>query len=123
MKTTSIAFTAYPANDVPKLLAFYRDALGLSVGRAHPNEEEAQLVEFEIGNDHWLTLMPAKMLGRAAGSGVGVVFEVDDVDGMLEQVRPHAKSADEKSAEYPNCRMAWFEDPEGNKAALHSIHR
>jgi predicted enzyme related to lactoylglutathione lyase len=119
MNVTSIAFTAYPGKDVPKLLAFYRDALGLRVDRAHPNEEEARLVEFDLGNDHWFTLMPEQMLERPAGSGVGVVFEVDDIDGMLEKVRPLAKSADEKAADYPSCRIAWFEDPEGNKVSLH----
>jgi len=41
MKVTSIAYTAYPGKDVPKLLAFYRDTLGLKVGRAHPCEDEA----------------------------------------------------------------------------------
>jgi predicted enzyme related to lactoylglutathione lyase len=122
MQITSIAFTAYPGEDVPKLLAFYRDVLGLRVDRAHPNEAEARLVEFDLGNDHWFTIMPAKMLGRPAGSGSGVFFEVDDVDGMLEKIRPHAKSADEKAAVYSNCKVASFEDPEGNKAGLHSMH-
>jgi lactoylglutathione lyase len=122
MQVTSIAFTAYPAKDVPKMLAFYRDVLGLRVARAHPSEGEAQIVEFDSGNDHWFSLLPEKMIERRAGSGCGIVFEVDDVDGMLERVRPHAKSADEKATDYPLCRMASFEDPEGNKVSLHSIH-
>lgn len=63
------------------------------------------------------------MLGRPAGSGCGVVFEVDDVPGMLEKVRPHAKSADEVPGEYKSCSMAWFEDPEGNKISLHQMKK
>jgi predicted enzyme related to lactoylglutathione lyase len=118
MNVTSIAFTSYPGKDVPKLLAFYRDVLGLRVDRLHPNEEEARLVEFDIGNDHWFTLMPDKMLERPAGSGSGVVFEVDDIEGMLNKVRPHAKSVGE-IADYPSCRMTSFEDPEGNRVGLH----
>jgi catechol 2,3-dioxygenase-like lactoylglutathione lyase family enzyme len=51
MKVMSIAYTAYPGKDVPSFLAFYRDTLGLKVDRAHPSEESAQLVEFDIGND------------------------------------------------------------------------
>jgi catechol 2,3-dioxygenase-like lactoylglutathione lyase family enzyme len=119
MQITSIAFTAYPAKDVPKLLAFYRDVMGLRVDRAHPNEQEAQLVEFDIGNDHWFTLLPEKMLERSAGSAGGIVFEVDDIDAMFDAVRPHAKTADEKVADYASCRMVSFEDPEGNKVSLH----
>src|SRR5271165_4785065 len=119
MHVRSIAFTAYPAENVPNLLAFYRDVLGLRVGRAYPDEAQAQTVEFDVGNDHWFSLLPTKMAGRPAGSASGVVFEVDDVVAVLERVRAHAKNADEKAADYPGCRMAAFEDPEGNRVALH----
>jgi predicted enzyme related to lactoylglutathione lyase len=119
MKVTSIAYTAYPGKDVPKLLAFYRDALGLKVDRAHPSEEAAELVEFDLGNDHWFSLMPEKMFGRPPGSGAGVVFEVDDIEAALEAVRIGARSADDKATDYPTCRTASFEDPEGNKVGLH----
>jgi len=119
MNVTSIAYTAYPGKDVPKLLAFYRDTLGLKVDRAHPSEKAAELVEFAIGNDHWFSLVPEKFLGRAAGSGAGVVFEVDDIEAALTAVRATAKSADDKPTDYPTCRTAWFEDPEGNKVGLH----
>ena len=119
MKVTSIAYTAYPGKDVPKLLAFYRDTLGLKVDRAHPSEEAAELVEFDIGNDHWFSLVPEKFLGRSAGSGAGIVFEVDDIDGALAAISDDAKSADEKATDYPTCRTASFEDPEGNKVGLH----
>jgi predicted enzyme related to lactoylglutathione lyase len=122
MKISSVAFTAYPAKNVPELLRFYRDVMGLRVGRAYPSEEEAQLVEFDIGNDHWFSLLPQGMAGRPAGSGNGIVFEVEDVDAALEEVRPHAKHADDAAAEYPSCRMASFDDPEGNKVLLHQRH-
>ncbi len=117
MSVKSIAWSGYPAKNVPELLAFYRDAMGLCVDRAHPNEEEAELVEFAVGKDQWFTLLPLKMVGAAAGSGSGV--EVEDIDEMLARVRARAKSADEKAADYPNCRVASFEDPEGNKVGLH----
>jgi len=118
MKVTSIAFTAYPGKDVPKLLAFYRDVVGLRVDRAHPSEEDARLVEFDVGNDHWFTLMPEKMLERPAGSGSGIVFQVDDIEGMLDRIKPHARAIEE-IADYSSCRMTSFEDPEGNKVTLH----
>ena len=119
MGAKAIAFTAYPGKDVAKLLTFYKDALDLRVGRAHPSEAEAEFVEFDLGRDQWFTLMPEKFAGRAAGSGAGVVFEVDDIDESLEKIRKGAKSADEKPTDYGHCRIASFEDPEGNKAQLH----
>ncbi|MBV8299775.1 MAG: VOC family protein [Candidatus Eremiobacteraeota bacterium] len=121
MQVKSIAWTAYPAKDVAKLLAFYRDALGLRVDRAHPSEAEAQFVEFDLGNDHWFTILPEAFLGRPAGSGAGVTFEVDDIDAALAAVRGGARSADETPSDYSNCRIASFEDPEGNKVSLHQF--
>ncbi len=119
MKVTSIAYSAYPGKNVPQLLAFYRDVLGLKVDRAHPSEDAAELVDFDLGNDQWFTLMPEAFLGRSAGTGAGVVFEVDDIDAALEAVRASVKKADEKAQDYPGCRTASFEDPEGNKVGLH----
>ena len=121
VQVKSVAFTAYPGKDVAKLLAFYRDALGLRVDRAHPSEAEAQFVEFDVGNDHWFSILPEAFLGRPAGSGAGVTFEVDDIDAALAAVRTGARSADEQPADYPNCRIASFEDPEGNKVGLHQF--
>jgi predicted enzyme related to lactoylglutathione lyase len=119
MNVKAIAWNGYPGKDVPRLLAFYRDVLGLRVDRAYPSEQEAQLVEFGIDGDHWFSLLPESMVGRTAGSGSGVVFEVDDIETALARVRPHAKRADEVAADYPGCRVAWFEDPEGNQVGLH----
>src|SRR6476646_7629042 len=104
MKVTSIAYSAYPGRNVPALLAFYRDVLGLRGDRAHPSEAAAELVEFDLGNDHWFTLMPEGFLGRPAGSGAGVVFEVDDIEAALAAVRDRAKRTDEKPQDYPTCR-------------------
>jgi|HubBroStandDraft_1064217.scaffolds.fasta_scaffold16522_5 predicted enzyme related to lactoylglutathione lyase len=123
MQVTGIAFTAYPGKDVQKLLEFYRDALGLRVDRAHPDEVQARFVEFDLGNNQWFSLVPESFLERPAGSGGGVVFEVDDIDAALERVRPHATKVDEKPADYPNCRMAEFDDPEGNRVGLHQTKR
>jgi predicted enzyme related to lactoylglutathione lyase len=121
MKVTAVAYTAYPGENIAQLLAFYRDALGLRVDRAHPDEANAEFVEFAIGNDQWFTLLPEKFSGRKAGTGAGVVFEVDDIEAALDDVRKAAKSADEKPTDYPNSRTANFEDPEGNKVGLHQF--
>jgi predicted enzyme related to lactoylglutathione lyase len=121
MKVTAVAYTAYPGENVAKLLAFYKDTLGLRVDRVHPDEANAEFVEFDIGNNQWFTLLPEKFSGRKAGTGAGVVFEVDDIEAALEAVRKSAKSADDKPTDYPTCRTASFEDPEGNKIGLHQF--
>lgn len=121
MAVRSVAYTWYSAEDVPKMFAFYRDALGLRVGRVHPSEDAPEFVEFDIGNDHWFSLLPVGFFDQPAGTNHGIVFEVDDVDATLATVRKQAKKADDKVADYPHCRMAFFEDPEGNKVGLHQM--
>jgi predicted enzyme related to lactoylglutathione lyase len=121
MKVTAVAYTAYPGENVAKLLAFYRDALGLRVDRVHPDEANAKFVEFDLGNNQWFSLVPEEFSGRKAGTGAGVVFEVDDIEAALDAVRASAKSADEKPTDYPNCRTANFADPEGNTVGLHQF--
>jgi predicted enzyme related to lactoylglutathione lyase len=121
MAVRSVAYTWYSAEDVPKLLAFYRDVVGLRVGRAHPSEADAQFVEFDLGNDHWFSLLPVGFVEQPAGTSHGIVFEVDDIDAMFEQIKPHARNADEAIADYEPCRMVSFHDPEGNKVSLHQM--
>ena len=119
MAVRSIAFTWYSAGDVPAMLAFYRDAVGLRVGRAHPSEDEAQFVEFDLGNDHWFSLLPVGFAEQPAGTNHGVVFEVDDIDAAFAKIKPRAQKADDAIADYEPCRMVSFWDPEGNKVSLH----
>lgn len=121
MLVKTVAWTGYPGKDVAKLLAFYRDVMKMRVDRAHPSEAEAEFVEFDLGNDHWFTLLPEEHIGMKAGTGGGIVFEVDDIDAMLAAVRPHATSADEAVTDYPSCRIASFKDPEGNTVGLHQM--
>lgn len=123
MEVTSIAWTGYPARDALKMLRFYRDVMGLRVDRAYPSEEQPQLIEFGIGNDHWFSLLTEELAGTDAGTGSGITFEVDDIDEALERVKEHAITADEKAADYPNCRIARFQDPEGNRVTLHQFKR
>jgi predicted enzyme related to lactoylglutathione lyase len=45
-------------------------------------------------------------------------FQVDQLNGVLEQPPAAGVSVDAKREEYDYGRFAWFTDPEGNKAEL-----
>ena len=123
MKVTAVAYTAYPGDNIPKLLTFYKDALGLRVDRAHPDEANAQFVEFAIGSDQWFTLMPESFAGRPAGSGSGVVFEVVDIDAALAQVGKLAKVPTKNQPTFRTAAPPRLKIPKATKSACTSSKR
>jgi glyoxylase I family protein len=50
--------------------------------------------------------------------GWGINFRVDDLDGMVAQLRDSGIAVDADATEYPNGRFASLFDPEGNAVQL-----
>jgi len=113
-----IAFTAYPAADVAALRAFYVDTLGIPLGPAMAGEDgTAAYCEAQVGASYFALLLDS-WIERPKGSGAGVVFEVDDLATLSADLRAKGFAVSEPM-EFPNCKLANFEDPEGNKVSLH----
>jgi predicted enzyme related to lactoylglutathione lyase len=112
-----IAFTAYPAADVATLRQFYVE-LGVPLGDAMTGEDgRAAYTEGKVGEGYFALLLD-EWLERPKGSGAGVVFEVDDLEKMSADLR--AKGIDvSEPMDFPACKLANFNDPEGNKVSLH----
>jgi predicted enzyme related to lactoylglutathione lyase len=115
-----IAFVAYPANDVASLIPFYRDTLGLNLSSTYDEEGKAQYAEFTVGQNGWFGLMTKDWVDRPGGSGVGVAFEVDDIEKTVADLRSKNVHV-EDIYDTPVCRVTSFDDPEGNKVTLHQI--
>lgn len=120
MKVKEIAFVAYPAEDPDKLFKFYRDVIGLKPAKVYPEEGPVQFVEFQVGPDSWFSIMPTSFAQRPAGTGVGVAFEVEDIEAALKEVKGHARSAEDAN-DSPVCKYAAVEDPEGNRIMFHEM--
>jgi predicted enzyme related to lactoylglutathione lyase len=45
-------------------------------------------------------------------------FRVRDLDAMLDQLRRHGATVDDKVQAEPNGRFGWAMDPEGNRFEL-----
>ena len=116
--------------DLERSLAFYRDALGLSVERALP--AEIGLVQLRAGNT-LLDLVPVEsQLGRAGGAAAGpdghnmdhFCFEVDPFDepGLRAHLRSHHISCGETGPHRYGARgfgpSIYLEDPDGNTVEL-----
>ncbi len=107
-----IAFVAYAVRDVKASVAFYRDVVGLTVGKAF-NES---FVEFHAGSTAFA--VDAEPAGYEPGSCSGVAFEVDDLEACRERLVAYgAKVSD--VYEFPPCWICFAEDPDGNRFSIH----
>lgn len=114
-----IAFSAYPAKNVKSTREWYEKTLGLKFSGAFEEEGVEKYNEAKVGNGYF-SLMTTEWLERDAGSGVGVTFEVDNMDQALRDLRAGGIQVADPY-ETPVCKVASFDDPEGNKITFHQI--
>lgn len=112
-----IAFTAYPAKDVAALRDFYAQHLGLKFTGPFAEDGVLKYDEAQVGSG-WFAVMTEQWLEISPCAGLA--FEVDDVVKTLDDLR--TKGVDvEDVYETPVCKLASFNDPEGNKVTLHQM--
>jgi predicted enzyme related to lactoylglutathione lyase len=114
-----IAFTAYPAQDVAALRSWYEDRLGIRFSPPFVQDGVEKYSEANLGNGYF-SLMTSQWVEREPGSASGIVFEVDDIDDTIAQLRKKGVRIEDPITT-PVCRIASLEDPEGNKVSLHQI--
>jgi predicted enzyme related to lactoylglutathione lyase len=114
-----IAFTAYPCANVAKTRAWYEEQLGLQFDAPYAEDGVEQYNEAPVGNG-FFSLMTHEWMERPAGSGIGVAFEVDDLDAAIARLRTNGVTIADPY-ETPVCKIASFDDPDGNKVTLHQI--
>ncbi len=114
-----IAFTAYPAKDVAGLRKWYEDKLGLAFTGAYEEDGIEQYNEAHIGNG-WFSIMTHAWIEREPGSASGIVFEVGDIDEAVSGLRAKGVEVGDPYAT-PVCKIASFNDAEGNKVSLHQV--
>lgn len=114
-----IAFTAYPANDVTGLRKWYEEKLGLTFSGPYEEDGVEKYNEAKVG-DGYFSILWQGWADRDPGSASGVVFEVDDIEDTIADLRKKGIQA-EDPYDTPVCRISSFEDLEGNKVSLHQI--
>ncbi|MBV8245062.1 MAG: VOC family protein [Candidatus Eremiobacteraeota bacterium] len=112
-----IAFTAYPAENTAELAKFYTDVLGLKMTYKYEEQGVVNYAEFQLGQA-WFSLMNRQWMDSEKGRGIGVAFEVDDIDAMLAELGTRGVKT-EKPYDTPVCRVSTIEDPEGNRVTFH----
>jgi predicted enzyme related to lactoylglutathione lyase len=111
---TGIGGVFFKANDPEKLYQWYEKHLGI--------RREHGYVAFPWNNPEGMTAwsIVKKESDRFAPSvsSLMINYRVDDLDGLLEQLKSEGVEIDPKREDYDFGRFAWIMDPEGNRIEL-----
>jgi catechol 2,3-dioxygenase-like lactoylglutathione lyase family enzyme len=113
-------FVGIPTQDLEQSERFYEDVLGL---RRNPNHSPGW-PEFETGNLTLLLTDVAKT-GVTFSPNVGAVaLRVPDVEEAMARLRAAGVEFQfEEPYDSSVCRMAFFQDPDGNAVILHRRYK
>jgi predicted enzyme related to lactoylglutathione lyase len=112
MANSSIAFTMYPVTDLPRAVAFYRDALGLPTTDVQSDywvEFDVAGATFGIGN--------FEQVGTP-GTAQSLALEIPDLDDFRKRLAERGVEATEPH-DLQFCRISVVRDPDGNQVWLH----
>ncbi|QHN04951.1 VOC family protein [Granulicella sp. WH15] len=119
-RVTGIGGIFLRAQDPKTLRAWYAEHLGLDVHAVYGFASMPWSDELPPGTGltTW-SLFPAdtKHFGDAGKSAM-VNYRVDDLEGLLAQLREAGVPIDPKREDYSYGRFAWIVDPEGNRIEL-----
>lgn len=114
-----IAFTAYPAKDVAGLRKWYEEKLGLKFSGPFEENGVEKYNETNVGGGYF-SVLTHEWADREPGSASGIVFEVDNIDDVIADLRKKGIAVEDPYAT-PVCKIASFDDLEGNKVSLHQV--
>lgn len=109
-----MAFVVYPASDVERAVAFYRDTIGLTPADSFGDA----WVEFDVGGSTFEVVGNAQSIGLEPGTQFSAAFEVDDVATVRSSLAAKGVTVTDVM-EFPACFSAFVTDPDGNRFALH----
>ncbi|HEY9841689.1 MAG: VOC family protein [Candidatus Sericytochromatia bacterium] len=113
-----IAFTLYPVKDPQRARAFYTETLGLTLGSHSAN---GVWTEFDLPGGGCLALFATGDIQPSAEAGGSVALEVEDLDGLIEQLKAKGVAFRGEMIHSPVCRMSIILDSEGNSLLLHQL--
>lgn len=115
-----VAFTMYSVTDPARARDFYENTLGLKVGM-HGAHGEMHWIEYDLPGGGCLALTNAT--GAPPGGGGTIALEVNDLDGLVAELKGKGVRFEGDIVKGPHCRMANCRDSEGNGIILHQLDR
>ena len=116
-KITNINHIAIAVADIDSALSFWRDAMGLGVDHIEDVPSQKAVVAFLPCGDSEVELVKpatedtgvAKFLAERGGGMHHLCFEVDDIDGMLLQLKTKGiRLINEVAMDLPGRKMAFI---------------
>jgi predicted enzyme related to lactoylglutathione lyase len=112
-----VAFTMVPVKDMARAVAFYRDVLGLPLGKFPPT---SPWVEFDLPEGGCVAITTVS--GTPSGTaGATLALEVSDLDALVAQLAERGAQLLGDFVKGPRCRMRMVADPDGNALVLHQL--
>ena len=115
---SKVAFTMYPVTDMARARAFYEETLGLGPSR---NAATSPWVEFDLPGGGCLAITTVSPNEPSARAGGTIAFEVEDLAGLVADLKAKGVTFPADDIESPVCRMAICLDSEGNAIILHKL--
>jgi len=107
-------FVSVLTQDIQRAKAFYAETLGLEI----ESEGESDM-EFRCGQVTLDVFDPSSIGQQFAPSPAGLALRVADVDAARAELEAKGVEFDGETIETGVCRMAFFQDPDGNALLLH----
>ncbi len=117
-----VAFTLYPATDIPRARRFYEDTLGLTVGMAG-GRGDMHWIEYDLPGGGCLAITNTTGAKPDRKAGGTIALEVADLDALVQHLRDAGTPFHGDIIRGPRCRMAFCEDSEGNPLVLHQLDK
>jgi predicted enzyme related to lactoylglutathione lyase len=114
MSVQSVAFIVMPVSDMSRARKFYEGELGLCVETAMEG-----FVEYDVNGVTVAVADAREWRSFPPGEGMGIAFEVDNVDAMVERLTAAGAPLILPAFDTPVCRMAGLKDPDGNRFVVH----
>jgi predicted enzyme related to lactoylglutathione lyase len=117
LQITGVDFVCVPTRDHDRAVAFYRDTLGLPIGKRWG---EMPGTEFQAGA-LTLAIMDPSAFGQpeARPNSAPIAFQVDDVDAARTALEAKGVTFMVEKMDSGVCFQAIFADPDGNPLILH----
>src|SRR5262245_24608012 len=117
-----VAFTMYPARDVPRARAFYEETLGLTPGSVG-GQGDRWWVEYDLPGGGCLAITNVTGDEPSATAGGTIALEVEDLPRLIDELKAKGVSFRSDIIKGPHCRMAVCLDSEGNALLLHQLDK
>jgi predicted enzyme related to lactoylglutathione lyase len=115
-----VAFTMYPIKDVPRARKFYEDTLGLKPGSVG-NQGDSYWIEYDLPGGGCFALTNFIEDAPSSTAGGTVAFEVENLDGLMKDLKAKGVTFKSDIIQSPVCTMAVCLDTEGNSLLLHQL--